>query len=475
MNPIHTDSYKTGQHNQHPPKTTSVHSHFCARGGRFREVTFFGLQYQLLKYFARDPATADQVARHYRRMQQHFRSEDAGGFNLAGWMHVVNDHNGYLPISVRALPEGTTVPVGNALFTVDPTCPKCYWATDYAETLLVQNWYPTAVCTDTRHVKKTLLKYLELTGNPELIEYKLHCFGFRGASSVESAGIGGLAHLVNFLGTDTLKALEYGEDYYGVECAGFSIPATQHSTIGSWGRDGERDAFRNFLRNHPGRIIACVSDTYNIWDACEKLWGEDLKAEVLGRDGTLVVRPDSGKPIHVIVDRVVKILDQKFGSTRNVKGYKVLDPHVSVVQGDGVNSGHDLSDEGSIGEVCWTLMQSGYSTDNITFGRGSNGLQEVKRDDIGGKFACSSVTVDGVERDVYKDPITDQGKKSLRGRVAVIFDPKAGYRTVRAEEAAGRDLLQEVYRNGAMQYFNTWDVIRQRAALPIQQLLPSIA
>lgn len=461
MNPLLTDSYHHTQFPQYPKGTTGVFGYGIARGGLYSEVVPFGMQYLLQKYFC-TATTADDVAKAHRLLKLHFGKDL---FNLAGWMHIVRNHGGRLPIRIKAVPEGTPVPVGNALFTVENTCPHCFWVNDIVETLLLLgNWYPTAVATNSRETKKVILRYLENSGDPTTIDFRLHDFGFRGASSVETAGIGGLAHLVNFLGTDTLAALLVGQDHYGCECAGFSVPASQHSTIGAWGRENEREAFRNMLQQFPEGIVACVSDTYNIWDACEKLWGEDLKAEVLARSGTLVVRPDSGKPIHVIVDKVIRILALQFGTQKNIKGYEVLDPHVRVIQGDGVN-------RESIDECLWSITQRGFSADNLSFGEGSALLQEHKRDDLGYKFACSSVTVGGEERDVYKDPITDQKKKSHRGRVTLIHDGEK-YRTVREELAAGQERLVEVYSDGFMRRFDTLDQIRSRAVVPAQRLLP---
>merc|ERR1712151_1393474 len=195
---------------------------------------------------------------------------------------------------------GTVLPYKNVLFTMENTDPKCFWLTNYLETLLVQVWYPTTVCTQSREQKKIIKTWMTKTGCTEQVDggahlFKLHDFGFRGVSSVESAALGGAAHLVNFRGTDTLAALMMVNDCYGSECAGFSIPASEHSTITSWGKEREVMAFKNMLEQYPTGLVACVSDSYNIYDACEKLWGDKLKAEIENRDGTLIVRPDSGE------------------------------------------------------------------------------------------------------------------------------------------------------------------------------------
>lgn len=234
------------------------------------------------------------------------------------------------------MPEGSVVPVKNGLprprsqsaggpfgadatdggaapvlFTIENTDPECFWLTNYLETLLVQVWYPITVCTGSREQKRLIGRYLNETADSiEGVFFKLHDFGFRGVSSCESAALGGLAHLVNFRGTDTLVSLLAGREYYHCDMAGFSIPASEHSTITSWGREHEVDAFRNMLLSYPSNGVACVSDSYDVWQACDKLWGQELHDLVVERDqrhGVLVIRPDSGDPPEV-VHRVLDIL-----------------------------------------------------------------------------------------------------------------------------------------------------------------------
>ncbi|KAJ8301275.1 hypothetical protein KUTeg_020262 [Tegillarca granosa] len=214
-------------------------------------------------------------------------------------------HDGHLPLRIKAVPEGEVIPFKNVLLTVENTDPHCYWLTNYFETLLVQVWYPMTVATNSRYQKEIIAKYLDETADDlSGLPFKLHDFGFRGSSSVESAGIGGAAHLVNFQGTDTIAGISTAKQYYGCEMAGFSIPAAEHSTITTWGQDGELEAFNNMLTKFPSGPMACVSDSYNIWNACEKVWGEDLKDTIIKRGengGVLVVRPDSGDPPEVVV------------------------------------------------------------------------------------------------------------------------------------------------------------------------------
>jgi nicotinamide phosphoribosyltransferase len=274
VNPILTDSYKLSHWKQYPPDTETVYSYLEARGGPFPRTTFFGLQYFLKKYLQwpvryKDVLDADALA------AAHFGRDDL--FNLAGWTHILEKHHGYLPLRICALPEGSKVPIGTPLVTVENTCPDCFWLTNYVETLLVQTWYPTTVATVSAGCREIIRRYLDQTGDPAHCAFKLHDFGFRGVSSPESAGLGGCAHLVNFSGTDTLPALQVARDYYGEYCGGFSIPASEHSTITAWGRAHEREAFANMLDQYPEGLVACVSDSYDIWLACEQLWGSELK------------------------------------------------------------------------------------------------------------------------------------------------------------------------------------------------------
>lgn len=263
-----TDSYKVTHHLQYPPGTTKIYSYFECRGGAYEEVCFFGLQYFLKKYLVGQVVTMDKISQAEEYFKIHFSHPvwgyDEKLFNRASWEYIVNAKGGKLPISIKAVPEGTVLPYKNVLFTMENTDDKCYWLTNYLETLLVQVWYPTTVCTQSREQKKIITKYLKETGTPDVIEkglhlFKLHDFGFRGVSSVESAATGGAGHLVNFLGTDTMAALVAVKEYYGEVASGFSIPASEHSTMTSWGREKELDAMRNMLTQYPKGIVACLS------------------------------------------------------------------------------------------------------------------------------------------------------------------------------------------------------------------------
>jgi nicotinamide phosphoribosyltransferase len=449
-----TDSYKVSHADQLEAGTTDIYSFFESRGGKFSEVVFFGLQYYLKQYLEGiviKKADIDDAAEDFAL---HFGNTDI--FNRAGWEYIVERHGGRLPIQINAVPEGTVVPTGNVLMTVYNTDPKVPWITNYVETLLSQIWYPSTVATQSREMKKLILASLRKTGDPDTIPFKLHDFGFRGSTSVEAAALGGAAHLVNFQGTDTLAALQVTRRIYGERMAGFSVPAAEHSTITSWGRQREAEAFRNMLEKFPTGLVSVVSDSYDIYAACRDLWGSKLKEQVLNRDGVLVVRPDSGNPSEVVV-KVLEILGDQFGFEANQKGYKVLNPKVRVIQGDGI-------DYGSLGNVLTAMETAGWSADNVAFGSGGGLLQKVNRDTQRFAFKCSATKIGGVWRDVIKNPITDPGKKSKAGRLALVN--RAGvYQTVLEKDAGSDNLLQPVFRNGVVLQEQSLADIRTRAAL----------
>jgi nicotinamide phosphoribosyltransferase len=452
-----TDSYKTTHWKQYPPGTTRVYSYFEARGGRFKESVPFGMQALLQQYFAGPVVTHDDIAAAYPLLGLHFGQDY---FNIDGWRHIVRDHGGRLPLHIKAVPEGTPVPVRNVLFTVENTCDQCYWLTNYAETLLVQQWYPMAVCSLSREVKKRILKALDKTGDPSLIDFKLHDFGFRGASSRETAEIGGAAHLVNFKGTDTLVALPFIAKHYGEPCAGFSIPAAEHSTITSWGEINEVDAFANILEQFPDSYVAVVSDSYDIYNAVRAHWGKTLRGQVMTRNGTLVVRPDSGDPT-AVVPEVLDALGKAFGYETNAKGYRVLDKHVRVIQGDGCTID-------SIPEILRQMTLARWSADNVAFGMGGGLLQQVNRDN---PFSCamkqSWIRQNRLERDVWKQPKTDSGKDSKRGRLMLVNADNV-LTTVREGTVwADVDHLRTVFLNGNVVGHETFAAIRARAALDV--------
>lgn len=455
-NPIlATDSYKPTHYRQYPHGTRHVFSFYESRGGAFDTTTFFGLQYILKEYLAGAVVTRERIEEASEVLAGHFGNAQL--FNRTGWEHILNQHGGRLPLEIKAVAEGTNVPTHNALMTVVNTDPAVPWLTNYYETILCQVWYPLTVATQSRAMRAILLRYLEETGDPGLIDFKLHDFGYRGSTSVESAGIGGAAHLVNFLGTDTLAALRVARDYYHEPLAGFSIPAAEHSTMNSWGRDHEDEAYANMLQAYPDGLVAVVSDTYDVFHACQEIWGKQLRQQVLERDGTLVVRPDSGDPPTVVV-KVLQLLGEAFGYTVNAKGYKVLNPKVRAIQGDGI-------DIVILEKILAHLKANGWSADNIAFGSGGGLLQKVNRDTCKMAFKCCAVDIDGLWHDVMKDPVTDPGKRSKPGRLALV-QRDGSYETVTVDAAQRLGLpnqLATVFCNGELLVDQTFAEIRERA------------
>uniref|UniRef100_A0AAZ1XHC2 Nicotinamide phosphoribosyltransferase n=1 Tax=Oreochromis aureus TaxID=47969 RepID=A0AAZ1XHC2_OREAU len=423
--------WQVTHYKQYPPNTSKVYSYFECREKRtdpsknrkvkYDKTVFYGLQYILHKYLKGKVVTPEKIQEAKEVYREHFQDDV---FNEKGWTYILEKYNGHLPIEIKAVPEGSVIPRGNVLFTVESTDPECYWLTNWVETILVQIWYPITVATNSREQKKILAKYLlETSGNLEGLEYKLHDFGYRGVSSQETAGIGASAHLVNFKGTDTVAGIGVIKKYYGTKdpVPGFSVPAAEHSTITAWGKDHEKDAFEHIIKQFPSVPVSIVSDSYDIYNACEKIWGEDLRAliEMRSADAPLVVRPDSGNPLDTVL-KVLEILGKKFAPKENSKGFKVLPPYIRVIQGDGVDI---------------------------------NTLQEVN---------------------VFKDPVADPNKRSKKGRLSLHRTQSGDFVTLEEGkgdlEEYGVDLLHTVFRNGKIVKTYTFDEVRDNAKLKESEL-----
>jgi nicotinamide phosphoribosyltransferase len=449
---LDTDSYKASHWLQYPPGTTAMYSYLESRGGKYAQTVFFGLQYILKEYLAQ-PVELWMVEEAKQFFQAHGEP-----FNEEGWRYIAEDLNGRLPIRIRAVAEGSVVPVQNVLMTIESTDPRTFWLVSWLETLLLRVWYPTTVATQSWHLRQIIFDYLQKTAEaPEAeIGFKLHDFGARGVSSCESSGIGGMSHLVSFQGSDTVQGVLYANHYYQHPMAAYSIPAAEHSTITAWQREGEVAAYQNMLNQFakPGSLVAVVSDSYDIWHAVDKLWGEQLRQQVIDSGATLVIRPDSGNPV-AVVEKVLEILDQRFGSVVNSKGYKVLQ-HVRVIQGDGIN-------EQSLVEILETVEKKGFSITNVAFGMGGALLQKLNRDTQKFAVKCSQVVVNGKEISVYKDPVTDPGKRSKRGRLDLV-KTEGSYRTVaETEETRTLSKLETVYENGSLTKEYSFDEVRNQA------------
>lgn len=407
-----TDSYKVSHWKMLPPGTTNTYCYFEPRkGGRFSHIKYVGLAYVLKKYLT-VPVNHNDIDKWKRRFKLHFGTDI---FNENDWRIIVNEHKGLLPLEIRTVPEGKIYECGTPLLSVENTDPRLPWLPSYVECLFEQLWYPCSVATISNNVRKIILRGLELTGTENAIDFKLHDFGVRGASSMESAAIGGMAHLTNFKGTDNLPALDLINEYYGCEMAGNSIGASEHSTIIPW--KDEKRAYKAILDAYPSGLLACVSDSYDLENAIRGIWGKDLKDKVLKRDGLLIIRPDSGEILDSVRVTLTAIADS-FGFYDNNKGYRVLHDKVRMIQGDGCS-------EETIKEVIDWMIANRWSVDNIAFGMGGGLLQKTNRDD--GRFAykASSSIINGQIVDYCKTPKTDPTKSSKAGRFNL---PELAYR-----------------------------------------------
>jgi nicotinamide phosphoribosyltransferase len=377
-------------------------------------------------------------------------------------MHIVEHHGGRLPVEIRAVAEGTPVPTHNVLMTIRNTDPACYWLTNFLETLLLKVWYPTTVATLSGAIFRVVEAAMKRSGeDPDPANMMLHDFGYRGVSSEESAGLGGAAHLVHFRTSDTLIAnMLLREHYAGPNTPAdwmpsTSVVATEHSTMTAWGRDHEIDAYRNVLTEYPEGILSIVVDSFDVYRAAKEMFGGMLREQVLARDGLLVLRPDSGDPVQVLL-RLLPMLADRFGSTRNHAGYRTLDPRIRLLWGDGIGLE-------SVERILGDILDEGWSAANLIFGMGGALLQKVNRDTQKFAFKCSAAIVTGELRDVFKEPVTDPSKDSKRGKLALVRTAR-GLETVHCPgncEMKG-DLLEPVFRDGKVLRHQTLDDVRAR-------------
>lgn len=450
-----TDAYKLTHWKQYPAGTERIYSYLESRGGAYHETVFFGLQMILQRIkdnlTACDLKSPDRISRNIFGTPLYF--------NQQGWYNLLEEYQGLLPIRIKAVPEGSVVPTGIPLMTIENTDEKYPWLTNYVESLLLQIWYPTTIATMGYNIRKTLERHYREAG----IEYcqnhfALNDFGFRGVSSVESAGIGGCAHLVNFAGTDNLMGVRYAETYYNAPAgtAG-TVLAAEHSTITAYGPDQEQQAYINAIRAAPEDLtVSLVCDSYDyknvLWNMC--MQGKPLWNEIMGRTGKTVFRPDSGDPVKVVLD-ATDALWSHFGGSVNKAGYKVLDPHVGLIYADGIN-------QTSITAISNALMEKKYAPSNVIYGMGGSLLQGITRDTCRFAIKCSAAKIDGEWRDVRKAPVGDKTKWSKGGRFAVIQDRPGIWYVEREEDCTGKNMLETVYENGELVRQEDFRTIRDR-------------
>lgn len=473
-----TDYYKVGHVFQYPANTTLVYSNLTPRKSRFEEIdemVFFGLQYfikeYLVKYFNENffAQPKEKVLAAYKR-----RIATSLGADLPTYGHIERLHDlGYLPFEIKALPEGSRVPMRVPCLTIVNTIPEFYWLTNFMETILsAVIWQPCTSATIAYQYRKILDKYAAETGVPaEFVQWQGHDFSFRGMSSLESAIISGMGHLLSFAGTDTIPSIDALEEYYQAnaekELIGGSVAATEHSVMCSGSKDGELETFKRLIAEvYPKGIVSIVSDTWDLWKVCTE-YLPALKETILAREGKVVIRPDSGDPVKIICGDpegktvqqrkgVVELLWDVFGGTVSDKGYKLLDPHIGAIYGDSINLERAHA-------ICEGLKQKGFAS-QVVFGIGSYTYQYNTRDSFGLAMKATYVEIDGEGRDIFKNPVTDDGtKKSATGLLKVKKENGQYVLTdkVSKKEEAESD-LQTVYKDGKLIKDLTLAEIRSR-------------
>lgn len=480
MNPLLlTDGYKLDHRRQYPEGTTLVYSNWTPRKSRMPEVeqvVFFGLQYFIKKYiledfeqyFFRQPK--EEVIAAYKRRIDHYL-----GPNEIGTDHIAALHDlGYIPMVFKALPEGVSVPMRIPMFTMYNTLPEFFWLTNYFETLLSNViWLPCTSATIAKSYRKLLDHYAEATSSvPEFVDWQGHDFSMRGMGGVESALISGMGHLLSFTGTDTVPAIEYLERYYATdvtkELVGGSVPATEHSVMSMGTIEDEQGTFKRLITEvYPSGIVSVVSDTWDLWKVLT-VYLPALKAEVLARNGKLVIRPDSGDPVWILcgnpegkteVERkgVVQLLWEVFGGHINDKGYKELDPHIGAIYGDSITLERAKA-------ICEGLKQNGFASTNVVLGIGSFTYQYNTRDTFGFAMKATYGEVEGAGRSIFKDPITDDGtKKSAKGLMQVVLENGAYQLKDQVSwEEEKNGALREIFRDGQLLVEESLSAIRTR-------------
>ncbi|WP_462251184.1 nicotinate phosphoribosyltransferase [Ekhidna sp.] len=463
------DGYKVDHRNQYPEGTELVYSNWTPRKSRIPgvdKVTFFGLQYFIKKYLQEDfdrnffNKPKQEVVAEYRRRINAYLGPDAITFEHVEALHDL----GYLPVEIKALPEGTRVPLRTAMFTIKNTLPQFFWVTNFLETILsCVIWMPCTSATISLEYRKILNQYaIETGGDMEFVPFQGHDFSFRGMAGLEAAMMSGAGHLLNFTGTDTIPAIDFLEEYYNAdatkEMIGASVPATEHSVMCMGTELDEIETFKRLINEtYPTGIVSIVSDTWDFWKVITE-YVPQLKEQILVRDGKVVIRPDSGDPIKIICGDpeaevgtpeykgAVECLYETFGGTISETGYKLLDQHIGLIYGDSITLERCQ-------QICENLKQKGFASTNVVFGIGSFTYQYVTRDTFGFAMKATYGEVNGQGREIFKDPKTDDGtKKSARGLLGIYKDAngnlemkdRADYET----EAGGE--LKTVYKDGQL-------------------------
>lgn len=451
------DSYKISHAKLYPKNLQYLYAYLESRGGPYDAVVF-GLEPFIdnLTKATFDPRSIDYAE---ELCAQHFGSRDV--FPRDKWERLWNKYHGALPLRIRFAKEGSVIPAHNVLLTVENTDPEFPWLVTFIETILLNSlWYPMTIAGQSRHIYNSIAPLFEqsVDGDWETsARFAVHDFGYRGVATEEQGDIGGAAHLLSFNGTDTLGALAFAASRYGVDTvAGFSVPALEHSVVQTFAT--EEQAYRNAMDVFPTGPLSVVSDTYDYFNALDNVWGGSLHDKVMERDGTIVIRPDSGDdPAQVIVESLQSAA-RNFGCYRNNKGFYDLPKQIRFIYGDGMTST-------TIPALFQAVVNTGFAASNVVTGSGGGLLQKVNRDTLRFGYKVSEATYQGgISVAVHKEPKDDPTKRSKSGRLSLIKDGLGDYRTVsQAETPYELDFLSEdIYLLDDTYYPPTFDQIRQR-------------
>lgn len=486
-NPIlWTDGYKLCHKDQYPANTSWVYETWTPRMSRIEgvsHVVFFGLQGALAEmtasfdeyFFAK---SEEEVIKEYREaIENIFLTTNADFARTHSSDHIRALHRlGYLPLIIKALKEGSLVPVGVPMFTIENTHPDFFWLPGYLETQLSSYiWSPMTAATISNLYKRILTSYAEKTGDVSKVFTQAGDFSMRGMGSPETAYRTAGGHLLSFGVSATVSAREYLKTFYAAKNDVFVYtPSTEHSVMCSYGEQ-EVEAFEHLITNvYPSGNISIVSDTYDLWNVVDTVLPQ-LKDMIMNRNGKVVIRPDSGEPVDILCGDassnretvrkgIVERLFEIFGGATNNKGYKELDPHIGVVYGDSITPERAR-------RICEGLMNKGFASTNAILGIGSYTYQYVTRDTFGFALKGTAEIVDGKFKAIQKRPATDTGnfKKSQKGIVAVVSD-HGDYRLIdnltpdTAKELEEKNLLKDFFMDGKFVYTNTFEKIKERLA-----------
>ena len=455
------DAYKLGHMCQYLSDTEYIYSVLQLRSDRyFSKTPIVGLQY-LIKEYLMQPIDEQDVYELIAETKQMGIYHPETEKKLMSLVEL-----GFLPLEIKAIPEGSVIDLPNAICTIQNTVKGFHWCVGFVETLLLKWWSALATSSCSMAYKQVVDKYFAQTSDNEFLKpFSVHDFGARATMCPESAAFTGMAHALNFDGSDTIVSAPLIRKYYNAEgmviC---SVPASEHSVMCSYGREDEIKAFEHMMETYPTGVVSIVSDTYNWYNIMDKMT-LDLKDKIMARDGKVVFRPDSGNPYDIICGEMdlrgvsmeygskqiggIRALDKAFGHTINSKGYKVLNSKVGLIYGDGMYLER-------FEKTLETMKYLGYSAENLVIGVGGI-LRNHTRDTLGAAFKATCVCRNGEWQPIMKDPVTDQGKKSYKGFVSVIKED-GQYKTV--EGGHSKDLLQTVFKDGQLVKDFTWKEVK---------------